>query len=442
MAKKLLALALCFALCTALVGCAGGDEDGFVEEETEEVVVTKKEKKEKMEKTDKSDLYADTSAWKDITMRVAGYRNFDGDPLNYEFVVGAQEFTDDFGTKVTFQQGGKDGQGEDLAAAIVSGDPWEVQLAYGISVFPMVFAENLYQPIDEYINYETNDKIDEITVEGATWLGKHYGISSLPMQEMWYLAYNETWMKELGIKTPHEYYEEGAWTLDAYKEVNAAAVAFGANSRSAVSRPHTGSRYMSEWNAETGEVTIVYDQPDNVSWLSFWGDLLTDTQYNIAGGGCVATRDVIMRDEVMPNLIKDEASKTTTDVIRYIHFPNPDGKLGTYLTDSHFLFPNAVAKEKLPCAVALASYMTDAKSRYVMEDTYVPNMTEEDLALFEENMNNAYFLPRIFYYGVFDIGNKFRNDMAAGKSVATHIEENVTSLKQKADAFNLQYSIQ
>ncbi len=425
MAKKLLALALCFVLCATLIGCGVTGNSGYNAVE----MGTK-------------DIYAETDSWNGMDIRVAGYRNFQDDPLNWEFAYGAEQFAEEYGTNVTFRVGGQDGQGEDLAAAIASGDPWEVQYSFGISVFPLVFADGLYTPIDEYINYETNDKIDEITVEGAKWLGRHYGISSLPMQEMWYIAYNETWMKELGIKTPYEYYEEGKWDMDAYKEVNAAAVAKEVGFRSSISRPHTGASYISDWDDKKGKVTVTYDQPKNVEWLNFWGELLTNPQYDIRKGGRVSQRQSLMRDEVMPNLIKDEISQTTSDVIRYIHFPRPEGGLGTYLTDSHFLFPAGVAEEKLPCAIALASYMTDAKSKVVVEDTYKAYMTEEDWALFEENMNHAYFLPRIFYYGVFQIGSTFLQDMNAGKAVATHIAENTESLKAKADEFNAKYSVQ
>ena len=407
MAKKLLALVVCLSLCAALVGC------GKVTFNTED--------------------------WAEMEIRVAGYRLFSDDPLNYEFAKGAEKFTEEYGTKVSFLVGGGDGLGEDLVAGIVAGDPWEVQYCFGISVFPLTFAEGLYSPITDYLDFANNDMIDELTVEGTKWLGEYYGVSSLPMQEMWYLAYNETWMKELGLKTPYEYYQEDNWTLESYKELNAQAVALGANSRSSVSRPHTGSRYMSEWNEETGEVKIVYDQPDNVEWLSFWGSLLTDPQYNIVGGGFVSQRNCIMRDEVMPNLIKDELTQETTDVIRYIHFPNPDGELGTYLTDSHFLFPLGVDEDKLPCAFMLACYMTNEKSKILSEETYANNMPEEDWALFQENMENAYYLPRIFYKGAFEIGNKFRQDMAAGKSVATHISENTESLKARALEFNEKY---
>ena len=376
---------------------------------------------------------------RNMELRVAGYRLFNDDPLNYEFAKGAEKFTEDYGATVSFLVGGGDGLGEDIVASIVAGDPWEVQYCFGISVFPLTFAEGLYSPINRYVDYATNNMIDRITVEGTKWKGNYYGISSLPMQEMWYLAYNETWMKELGLKTPYEYYQEGNWTLESYKELNAKAVALGANSRSSVSRPHTGSRFMSEWNDKTGEVKVVYDQPDNVEWLSFWGALLTDSKYNVTRSGLVSQRNVIMRDEVMPNLIKDELTQETTDVVRYIHFPNPNGELGTYLTDSHFIFPLGTTDAELPYAVMLASYMSAEKGQSNL-DLYSKNMMSEDFTLFNANMENAYYLPRIFYKGVFEIGNTFRNDMAAGKSVATHIAEQTPILKARANEFNLKYA--
>ncbi len=405
--KKLLALIVCLGLVASLAGCNRG-------------------------------VTFNTEDWADMEIRVAGYRLFNDDPLNYEFAAGADKFTEEFGTKVSFMIGGGDGTGDDLVAGIVAGDPWEIQYCFGISVFPLTFTEGLYTPISDYIDYETNDMIDEITVEGAKWMGEYYGVSSLPMQEFLYLAYNETWMKEMGIKTPHEYYAEGAWTMDAYKEVNAAAWAQGVPSKSRYTRPHVPGKYMSAWNYDTGEVTVTYDQPDNFEWLGYWGELLTDSRYNIMGTGQTSARTSIMYDEVMPNLIKDELTQETTDVIRYIHYPNKDASLGGYLTDSHFLFPLGVSEEKLPCAFMLACYMTDMKSQMVTAD-YKANMNEEDFALFEENLENSYLLPRLFYKGVFAMGNTFRDDMKAGKAVATHIAENTESLKAKALEFNRKY---
>ena len=409
MLKKITAVIACFAIAASVVGCG------------------------------KKAVTFDTSDWGDMEIRVAGYRLFNDDPLNYEFAAGADKFTEEYGTKVSFMVGGGDGLGDDLVSGIMSGDPWEVQYCFGISVFPLTFAEELYTPITEYLDFENNDKIDKLTVEGTKWLGEYYGVSALPMQEVLYIAYNETWMNELGIKTPYEYYKEGKWDMEAYKEINKAGVALGANSKSMYTRPHVPGKYMSEWNDETGEVTVTYDCPENVEWLSYWGELLTNPQYNITTVGKVSLRNIIMRDQVMPNLIKDELNETTTDTIRYINYPNKDGGPGAYLTDSHFLFPQGVSEEKLPCAFMLACYMVDSKSEMVTEETYKPNMNEEDFAIWEETLDNAYYLPRIFYNGIWEMGDKFLSDMNAGKAVATHIAENTEVLKARSEEFNEKY---
>ncbi len=408
MMKKILAIVACLAIVASFVGC--GEKVTF-----------------------------NTEDWADMEIRVAGYRLFNDDPLNYEFAAGADKFTEEYGTKVSFLIGGGDGMGDDLVSVIMAEDPWEIQYCFGISVFPLTFAEELYTPVTDLIDYDNNDLIDEITVEGTKWLGEYYGVSTLPMQEVWYLAYNETWMKELGLKTPYEYYQEGAWTMDAYLELNKQAKALGAGSKGVYTRPHVGGKYMSTWNDKTGEVTVTYDQQANNEWLTFWGTLLTDPQYDIKTTGRVSQRNVIMRDEVMPNLVKDEISQETTDVIRYINFPTEDGSISSYLTDSHFLFPAGVSEDKLPCAFTLACYMADSKAKMVTEETYKANMNEEDFAIWEETLENAYFLPRIFYKNVWEIGDKFVGDMNAGKAVATHIAENTESLKAKAVEFNTKY---
>ena len=56
MAKKLLALVVCLSLCAALVGCG---------------------------------VKFNTEDWAEMEIRVAGYRLFNDDPLNYEFAEGA-----------------------------------------------------------------------------------------------------------------------------------------------------------------------------------------------------------------------------------------------------------------------------------------------------------------------------------------------------------------
>lgn len=431
MIKKLLALAACLALAATLVAC---DNSGGRAGKT------------------------NPDEWAGMEIRVAGYRSFSDDPLNIEYSLGAQEFNDKYGTTVKFQVSGGEGLGSkgDLAAAIMAGDPWEVQYCFGISTFPLTFVNNLYTPITDYLDFDKNgnpsikgDKdgieLSKVTVDGTYWKGEYYGVSSLGMQEFWYMAYNETLMKELGVKTPYEYYKEDKWTMDAYKEVNAATTAAGYHSYSRVDRPHTGGMYMSEWDLDEGRVTVVYDQPKNVTWLNYWAELLTDPRYDVLTNGKVSNRSIIVRDDVFPNLIRDELTQETTDTIRYIYMPtlksDEEGTPSTYLTDNHFLFPNGVQLgDKLPCAIELAGWMTRAKADGVMNGMYKDNMTQEDYEIMVQALDNSYFLPRLFYSGVFAIGSAYIGDMRGGKAVATHVAEQLESLKVKADEFNLKYA--
>ena len=108
MAKKLLALVLCFALCAALVACTNGNQGSV--EVTSELTGEKIKVKQVVEDTPtgaKANELNETDSWGGMKMRVAGYRKFNDDPLNYEFAKGAEEFTKKYGTTVEFEIGGK-----------------------------------------------------------------------------------------------------------------------------------------------------------------------------------------------------------------------------------------------------------------------------------------------------------------------------------------------
>lgn len=381
----------------------------------------------------------DKTAWADMEITVGAFRDFNDAPRLEGYKMGADKFTEEYGTKVNFMLAGGDGMGDDIVAAIMSGNPWQIQFVWGISVLPLAYNEDLYVPITEYVDFDKNDKIDKLSMDANYWKGEYYGISALPMQEIYYVVYNETWMKELGIKTPYEYYEEGKWNWDAYKTICAKAVEAGSGTRSEVRRPHTGRKYMSKWDLDKGEVTITYDSPENVEWLNFWGDLITNPRYDYFHQGYVSERGIMMRDNVMPEIMEYEITNDTNDVIRYINFPGKDGEVGSYMTDGHFMFVNGISEEELQCSIELATYMVDEQSKKV-DSLYKEHMSEEDYAIWEKTLENITFLPGAFYDGVWEIGDKFIADMKAGKSVATHIAENTESLKAKAEEYNEKYA--
>ena len=146
MAKKLLALLLVLILVASLIGCG--------------------EKK------------IDTTAWKDMEITVGGYRNFQEDPKAPGIRIAAEKFTETYGTKINFMAAGGDGLGDDIVAAMVAGDPWEIQFVWGISVLPLAINEDIYTPITEYVDFK-DERIDKESMDATLWKGDYYGISAV-----------------------------------------------------------------------------------------------------------------------------------------------------------------------------------------------------------------------------------------------------------------------
>lgn len=373
----------------------------------------------------------DPASLNGVTITVAGYRDFTDDPLNKAYVDGAKKFEEKYpGVKVVFRAGGGDGSGQDLVAAIASGDVWDLQYNFGIATFPGVFVNDLYEPLDEYIDFN-DPKISKLTVDGTKFKGKTYGISNLKMQELGYASYNETWYKELGVKTPYEYYKEGSWNWENLLKMTAELKAKKANVTGNVSRPNIFGQYYAKWN-EDETISITYDSQENREWLEMWRTLIYE--YKVNGGGSVAKRETAFFIDVSPNAMISEWNITTNDTIRFIPLPMKDGKLAAYLTDSHWMVPKGA--KNIQAAAELAKYLCQGKADF-LENEFKSKMLSEDYDIWSKSIQNAYFIPR-FIPGVEWQAHAapLVNDFFTGKTVATHIAERIDSMKANAEKYN------
>ena len=411
--KKFLALVLAATAASVLVACSPSQTPGALTPEQ-------------------------TAQWKGMHLKVAGYRLFNDDPLNYEYAAGAEKFAEKYETEpIEFLVGGGAGADDDLVAAVTSGDPWDVQLVYGISVLPAPVIAGVYTPITDYVNLD-DERIDKLTVESTRFNGDIYGVSNINMQEFSYACYNETWFKEIGVKTPHERFAEGTWDTNGFMEMMAELKTKGAQSAMNPGRPNVVGRYMSKFN-EDGTAEVTYDSQESIDWLNMWRSLIYEPQYKLEGSGesgSVASRKAIFFDEVFPNLIKNELTVDTTDTLRYIHFPQNGNKVGTYFTDCHFMVPTGVSKDKIAAAVELGIYMGKEKGD-LCDAMYKEKMPQEDYALMQKNLENGYFIPRFFSANTWPaISGKFLPDCQAGKPITTHVQENLGILQAECETFN------
>lgn len=82
--------------------------------------------------------------------------------------------------------------------------------------FPIYGAKNIVQDISQYIDLNDGFWYDSVT-NAFTFGGVHYaaGADAAPVV----ISYNKTLFDEYGVKTPMEYFEEGNWTWDTFREV-------------------------------------------------------------------------------------------------------------------------------------------------------------------------------------------------------------------------------
>lgn len=82
--------------------------------------------------------------------------------------------------------------------------------------FPIYGAKNIMQDISQYIDLSDGFWYDSVT-NAFTYGGKPYaaGADATPVV----IAYNKTLFEQSGVKTPMEYFKEGNWTWDTFREV-------------------------------------------------------------------------------------------------------------------------------------------------------------------------------------------------------------------------------
>jgi len=362
-----------------------------------------------------------------VQLRVAAYRNLKTDSLNMSYGLGGDEFLKKYpGSNIEYMTAGSTGGAQELVAAVTSGDPWNLQLTIGPAI-PNIFKEGLYEPLDDLVD-ENNPIYSKVTLDTVKWDGKLYGINNVMMNDFYYLVYNESMLKDYGIKTPYEYYEEGAWNWESFLKLiddlnqnNIACEIF-------YDKPIL-SRYSHTWN-DDGTIEITYDSKENQEWLEFIRTLMYEKKVPHGRRSNVQKRATAFKVDILPDILIQTINEPTEDVIRYIPFPEKDGSITTYMVDYSFSIPKG-AKDK-EAAIELANYMIKSRTEY-MENLYKENMLPEDYEIFKKALENGYVVRAVVWGKGF---NELKTEFPAGKPVSTAISEVIDSMKAAAEKWN------
>ena len=377
----------------------------------------------------------DESKLDGYTFRVSAYRDFSNDPLNMGYADGADEFLERYPQAHVEDLTIGDTATSDIAAAIAAGDVWDIQYVFTCTMLPGSIVDGLYDPIDGYFDLK-DERVDAGALKNGYFDGHYYGVANSIMNELNYISYNENMFKENGIKTPHEYYAEGKWNLDAFmeickaldeKELKINTGSFG--------RPDWILNRATKWNDDYTEVEIILDSNETRQDLDKFRTILYD--YDMNAAGTVTKREVALSSDVMPNIIKTNNTAETTDTIRYIYIPssNPDRiDAHGFFTDAAFLTPAGSNPDTKAAAVELAISMGVGRKAY-LDDYYQTMLNADDYALLMKTFENSKPLARgfsEFKYNQFG----FAGEMKTGKSVSTYVSEISGQLRTYAENFN------
>lgn len=369
----------------------------------------------------------ETKDFSGMQFTVGAYRDLRNDPYNNSYAIGADKFMQDYpGSNVEFVIHKNN---EDLVTAIASGDVWDVQLSI-MSPTVAQFRQDLFEPLDEYIDKNNPIYTKALMDEASILDGKTYGISNVMMSDVLYCIYNENMYQDYGIKTPYEYYQEGNWSWDGFSKMADDLKKNQIETAMVWTKPFLNRRYGLVWNDDY-TVSSMYDSQQQRDWLNFVRSLVYDKGMTRSTGN-PAKREVAFRLEILPHILVSAQGTSTPDTMRYIPWVTKDGKKDdTYVVDYHFSVPKGA--KSVEGSVELSNYMiqacTDDRTRM-----YKEAMTEEDYKIFEESMKNFYTIRDVAGYGYPE--KDLINEFTQGKSVSQHIAEIKDQLQAACDTHN------
>jgi len=410
---KILALLLAAAaICTSMTGCSKGNPDAGGDN------------------TDtKTETQADSKKdFSNVQLRVAAYRDLRTDPYNNSYSIGVDKFMkENPGSNVEFLVAGQTGGNEQIVAAVNSGDVWNIQLIVGVSI-PGIFKNDLYMPLDGYIDKDNPLYTKDLVENAASYLGKTYAVGNVMMSDFQYGIYNETLYKDYNIKTPAEYYKEGAWNRESFLKMIDDLKANQVQMYLNFDKPNKTGTYAVD-HKDDGTVELAYNKQPNREWLTFLKNIVYDKGVESVKGKTF-TREVGFSLDILPHILIDAKNSSTQDTMRYIPFLAKENPVSTYIVEYYFGVPNG-AKD-VDASIALIDDMIEAciDDRTKM---YKENMTEEDYKIFEESaLNNHYIVRDCGIWPENDVIQYFKE----GGAVSTSVDENVTRMQTIVDDYN------
>ncbi|MBQ8569733.1 MAG: extracellular solute-binding protein [Oscillospiraceae bacterium] len=257
--KKLIAGVTALCMTCSMAACGGTEEDTGAAPADETTTVTTTEATEwtgdniEVEALDEeSTLDVDISG---KTLKWLGI--YDLNPTNDspERSPELALFEDTYGAKIEYQPTTSDKRFDDLATAILGGNPPDI-FTYEWRSFPYDISKNQYQPIDSLIDWEDPKWADvKDTADTFIYNGEHY-IAPLgyAFNDTQVLMYNQTTIENEGLDDPYQLYLDGKWDWTAFTDMMKTFVEGSSDERYGI-----GGWWANAFVYTCGDTIVTYD---------------------------------------------------------------------------------------------------------------------------------------------------------------------------------------
>lgn len=136
---------------------------------------------------------------------------------NYAYPIGQaiEAFEQKYGGTVTRKAVGWNKGANAIAESLETGDAIDLVFTEGNKRFPVDAINELYLPIDAYLDYNVCDKA---SADAFLYKGEHYVYTNSSITQPYLLFYNVTMFEEESLETPTELYNKGEWTYAKFLE--------------------------------------------------------------------------------------------------------------------------------------------------------------------------------------------------------------------------------
>lgn len=347
------------------------------------------------------------------------------------------EFQTKYGGEVTVKVVGWNKGATAIQEAMSTGDMFDLVFTEGNARFPADAIAELYQPIDEWLDYNAFDKA---SADAFLYKGAHYVFTNYAITSPYLIIYNKTIFEEEGLETPAELFDAGEWNYAKFLEYMAYFTR-DTDGDGAIDQWGLGPRFKRQnfgfsndgyvvYEVGNGELAVNIDSEQTIQWYEFLAEFGKINTSCPGDSGWLESRACVMFSEAGPSA-GISADTTSTDEFDFVPLPTFDGRLATTpVWDNGYAMVNGAPNAK--GAAVLMSMIGKAKlDAYdvVLKEKYTEEQVERYYAIMSKIM------PQRRNYSGVSVGAG-ESDALKGMPAQTIIETYKSQLDEQVAAYN------